>query len=100
MRQRPGLLEDHVASAVRDVLGVDRAVDREQGFFVLGMDSLISIELRNRLQQSLGLHLPVTIALDFPSIHSLTRRLAQSLNLPEEKVGPESAVDGKMKRPS
>ncbi|HEV2131532.1 MAG TPA: SDR family NAD(P)-dependent oxidoreductase, partial [Longimicrobiaceae bacterium] len=58
------LLASHVRGQVAEVLGLDPAqlTERGQGFFKLGMDSLMTVELRGRLERSMGLRLPTTIA--------------------------------------
>jgi len=53
--------------------------DVEQGFFELGMDSLTSLELKNRLQASLAVTLPATLIFDAPNIQALSRYLAQEV---------------------
>ena len=42
------------------LVGAGWTPDPEQGFFQSGMDSLTSLEVRNRLQDSLGITLPAT----------------------------------------
>ena len=73
-------LHGHVCKCVSLILGTDRDVledgNEETGFFKLGMDSLGSIELRNELQVSLSLPLPVTIAFDYPTVEAMTHFLA------------------------
>lgn len=43
------------------------------------MDSLTSVELRNRLQTSLGCSLPTTVAFDYPNVVALVDYLAGSV---------------------
>ena len=43
-------------------------VDDNKGFFDMGMDSLTSVELKNRLQSILELSLPTTLAFDYPTV--------------------------------
>ena len=61
------------------------AIDRDQGFFELGMDSLMSVEFRNRLQAAAGnsLIVPVTVIFDRPSINALVSYLErEALKVP------------------
>ena len=78
---RPQLLMEHVRSQVAKVLGQQEAaaLSRTTGFFNLGMDSLTSIELRNRLQSSIGIALPATLAFDYPTLETLSEFLSQKL---------------------
>jgi NADPH:quinone reductase-like Zn-dependent oxidoreductase/acyl carrier protein len=73
------VLTDSVSSHVAAVLGMDGAseVERHVPFSELGMDSLMVVELRNRLQAELDLPLPAMIAFDFPTIESLADHLAR-----------------------
>jgi NADP-dependent 3-hydroxy acid dehydrogenase YdfG/acyl carrier protein len=50
--------------------------EAEQGFFELGMDSLLAVELKNRLESSLGVTLRATIAFDHPTVKKLSEYLA------------------------
>ena len=48
-------------------------VDPDRGFFEMGMDSLMSIELRTRLQGRLGLELPSTLTFNHPTVEAVAR---------------------------
>jgi acyl carrier protein len=74
-RDRPAAVATFVAEQVARVLGLKSAaeIDHEIGFFDLGMDSLTSVELRNRLQAELGCQLPTTSLFDFPNVGALAR---------------------------
>jgi acyl transferase domain-containing protein/acyl-CoA synthetase (AMP-forming)/AMP-acid ligase II/NADPH:quinone reductase-like Zn-dependent oxidoreductase/acyl carrier protein len=74
-RDRPAVVAAFIAGQVARVLGLASAadIDHETGFFDLGMDSLTSVELRNRLQAELGCQLPTTSIFDFPNVDALTR---------------------------
>jgi acyl carrier protein len=54
-------------------------LDPDTGFFDLGLDSLMAIDLRRRLLRVTGLRLPSTLAFDYPKPSALARRLADEL---------------------
>jgi myxalamid-type polyketide synthase MxaE and MxaD len=75
-RHRATMLQRRLRLEVARVLGSDSAaVGTDVGFRELGMDSLISVELRNRLEKLLGLSLVSTIAFDYPNVDALTAHL-------------------------
>ena len=45
----------------------------------MGLDSLMAIELRNRLEYSLGISLPTTLVFEYPNIKNLTEYIATKL---------------------
>ncbi|QLE45894.1 hypothetical protein FD723_36225 (plasmid) [Nostoc sp. C052] len=61
-----------------------KTINERSGFFDLGMDSLTAVELRNRLQGSLGYSLPATAIMDYPTIETLVNYLVQNL-LPDDQ---------------
>ncbi|MCP4262404.1 MAG: type I polyketide synthase [Planctomycetes bacterium] len=79
--ERFELLITHVQTTVAQVLGFDKSnyPELEQGFADMGMDSLLAVELKNRLQKSLGISLLSTIAFNYPTIQTLTEYLAREV---------------------
>jgi acyl carrier protein len=74
-RARVGrLVHEHVAA----VLGWSstNTPDARRGFFDLGMDSLMALDLKNRLQDSLGLPLRATVVFNYSTIDALADFLA------------------------
>jgi myxalamid-type polyketide synthase MxaE and MxaD len=74
---RVALVMDWLRGEVARVLGRDApgAVDVEQGFFEMGLYSLMAVELKRRLERATGLSLPRTIAFEFPNVDALARHL-------------------------
>ncbi|MCB0079435.1 MAG: hypothetical protein KDE47_00820, partial [Caldilineaceae bacterium] len=90
--KRRSLLVDHVRRAVGKVLGTapgGAELSLQQGFFDVGMDSLTSIELRNRLQSSLECSLSPTVAFNYSTIEKLVNYLA------DDVLGIEISDDAK-----
>lgn len=75
--ERRELLMQHVESQVLKVLGLEasQSIDPQRGLADLGMDSLMTVELSNRLKVSLGKSLPTTLAFEYPTIFALTQYL-------------------------
>ncbi|HSS25262.1 MAG TPA: SDR family NAD(P)-dependent oxidoreductase, partial [Mycobacterium sp.] len=69
VQQRKKLVADYLREVVAEVTRVDAAEIREDaGFFDLGMDSLMAVELRRRIEQAVGKELPATLAMDYPRL--------------------------------
>ncbi|MGV0810959.1 type I polyketide synthase [Mycolicibacterium boenickei] len=69
VQQRKKLLTDYLRDSVAEVTRVDSAEIREDaGFFDLGMDSLMAVELRRRIEQGVGHEIPVTLVMDHPRL--------------------------------
>nr|WP_209310855.1 type I polyketide synthase [Streptomyces spiramenti] len=66
-----------VRAETATLLGYDRTrtVDPERGFLELGFDSLMGVELRNRLHEHTGVRLPATLVFDHPTTAAVTRLL-------------------------
>jgi NADPH:quinone reductase-like Zn-dependent oxidoreductase/short-subunit dehydrogenase/acyl carrier protein len=91
---RRGAIARYIESRVAAVLGRPEAseVPHTRGFFSLGMDSLTSLELRNRLEKELGLPLPPTITLEYGSVELLAGYLAA--RHPAWATPPDAAGQG------
>jgi acyl transferase domain-containing protein/surfactin synthase thioesterase subunit/acyl carrier protein len=79
--ERSTRTEQVVRSCVASVLGVSDplALRSNQGFAELGLDSLMAIELRNRMQKALGVALSSTLAFDYPTLDRLVAHLLNTV---------------------
>ncbi|WP_394827355.1 type I polyketide synthase [Pendulispora albinea] len=97
-RERRAQLSRHIELLIMKTLGIqaDHLPSPAQGFSELGMDSLMAVELRNRLQKSFERVFPGTVAFDHPNLEALTAFVASEV-LPVEEApagsAPESPVD-------
>lgn len=90
--ERGPLLEDLLATQLGRLLSLEpRRVDRQTPFRELGMDSLMHLEVRNHLEASLDIKLPLVILLTYSTIATLAEQLLDRLALAE---GP--AMDAPM----
>ncbi|WP_328341930.1 type I polyketide synthase [Micromonospora sp. NBC_00421] len=79
--QRRKLADGYVHDIVAEVLGVAQ-VETDAGLFSLGLDSLASLELRNRLQSAFAVRLGQTAVFDHPTVAGLAEHLLTVLDLP------------------
>ena len=79
--ERKEVLAERVRTEVATVLGLGNAaeVDPARGLFDLGMDSLMAVELRARLQKRAGCALPSTLTFNYPNAAALTQFLERLL---------------------
>ena len=78
--ERERLLLDLVRSTSATVLSAALdSVEAERPLKELGLDSLMAVELRNRLGAATGLRLPATLLFDYPTPRALARRLQSGL---------------------
>ena len=78
---RRALLATHVRTQIAAVLGLDEPeqIGQRLGLFDLGLDSMLAVELRNRLQKSLGRKFRTTLLFDYPTLEALTGHIAEAL---------------------
>ncbi|MGA9718644.1 MAG: type I polyketide synthase [Acidobacteriaceae bacterium] len=79
--EREQFVEQSVISASAKVLGfrAGEVPPLDVPLTDLGLDSLMAVDLRNRLQTALGRDLPPTIVFDYPTISALTGMLETML---------------------
>jgi myxalamid-type polyketide synthase MxaE and MxaD len=85
--QRREVALDFLRDEVARALGIQPtvSVDIDQGLFEMGMDSLMSLELKGRIEEAVGTDLPSTLTFNYPTISALADFLTTAPE-PEEPV--------------
>ena len=102
--QRLPMLEARLEERVRTVLSLaaSEAIDPTRPLQEYGLDSLLSIELRNALSSDLEAKLPATLLFDYPTLVTLTNHLfIDVLEMrPNEDAAPpgQTAQQGSVKQ--
>jgi hypothetical protein len=92
--RRRAILATFVGEKAVRALGLDptAAIDPRAPLNALGLDSLLSIELRNTLSAAVGQPLPATLLFDYPTINALTDFLLTQLGQADDEAeAPEAA---------
>ncbi len=85
-------LEAHLREQAAQVLRLSKTqVDIRAPLQSMGFDSLMALELRNRLEASLGVPLSATMAWNYPTIADLAGHLAQKMGIALEQPEPAAA---------
>jgi acyl carrier protein len=103
--QRAERLRDHVRRHIAQVLGLDSTVviGDDQPLTELGIDSLMAVELSNRLKASLGEPLSPTLAFEFPTLGGLTTHLLERMDPPAkdaDTAGAPASLDAMVREVS
>ncbi|AGC46258.1 polyketide synthase [Myxococcus stipitatus DSM 14675] len=78
--RRHAVLQDYVRREAARVLGAEPAtLEPRRGFFQMGMNSLMSVELKNQLERNLRHKLPSTLAFEHPSVAELSEYLSREV---------------------
>jgi len=98
--ERTRVLLELVGEHVATVLGRSTAdgIETGQAFKDVGFDSLLAVELRNRLTDATGIRLPATLVFDHPTPAALARHLKEQLvpdgaDTPDANPGQPAAGD-------
>jgi acyl transferase domain-containing protein/NADPH:quinone reductase-like Zn-dependent oxidoreductase/SAM-dependent methyltransferase/acyl carrier protein len=74
------VIEDLVATQVSGVMGVQpKEIDRDGSLTQMGLDSLMALDLTNRMERASGLRLPMSALLGKPSVRSLSQMILDRL---------------------
>ena len=102
--QRRGALRAMLESMLRHVVGLpaSQVVDPRTPLRDLGMDSLMTVELRNAIGRAFVRTFPATLVFDHPTLDSLTNHLMETLpGLRMEQSTPDvAATIGSAKAPA
>jgi myxalamid-type polyketide synthase MxaB len=81
--QRPGLVLTHIRTTLATVLGLDanHAIAPDAPWTDLGLDSLMMVEIKNRLERSLRVSLPVELMMANVSLAAITNHVLGKLPL-------------------
>ncbi|GAQ62821.1 type I polyketide synthase [Streptomyces scabiei] len=93
--RRHEVVAEFVRGEIASVLGHrDTAViGPDRPFTELGFDSLISVELRNRLSAATGLRLSASLVFEHPTPAALTQHLCAALLTTTSEAAPVAAMD-------
>ncbi|MGP3974371.1 type I polyketide synthase [Streptomyces sp. 8N114] len=83
-QQRRRLIEDVVTEQLGRILHLDPGrIDPSAVFTGMGVDSLMALELRNRLESALGARLSITVLFTSPTVAALSEQLLDKLGMAE-----------------
>jgi acyl carrier protein len=93
--KQPSLLLAHLREQASKVLGLglEKSIDPQQPLNEIGLDSLMAVELRNALSNSVRASLPATLLFDYPTLEALADYLTREVLLltTAHKSEPEPA---------
>ncbi|MCL5996215.1 MAG: acyl carrier protein, partial [Chloroflexi bacterium] len=76
-------ISQEVAAVLR--LPPIHAIDEQQGLFEMGLDSLMAVELKSRLEAAVGRSLPSTLTFNYPTVAAMTAYLLGELALVDDR---------------
>ena len=90
---RHEFLIEHLLNYICKLLQIEdkEGVDLKRGFFDMGMDSLMAVELRTYLEKQLSHPLPASVIFDFPSIEFLAKHILEIL-YPTSETSEEKEI--------
>jgi acyl carrier protein len=96
VKQRKTLMSDHLRALVSSILLLDAGeINVNDRLFDIGVDSLIAMQLKSKLQQDLGVPLGSTLLFDFPTVDRLAHYLVEEFVNPLDETGRDSQRSSK-----
>lgn len=103
VQERPAMLQDYFLQRIAHVTELDPArINPEQPMNTLGLDSLMAIELKNGIESTLGISLPMAKFLEGPSAVQLAELVLQQFDAKSQapaSVVPVEAVESSASDP-
>jgi SAM-dependent methyltransferase/NAD(P)-dependent dehydrogenase (short-subunit alcohol dehydrogenase family) len=94
--ERAEIIVEFVRAEAAAVLRLAPAdVQVHYGLFDLGMDSLMSVELKKRLEGGSGLQLPSTLTFNYPSVGALAKYIDDQLQMHSKVISAQSTDSNK-----
>ena len=95
--ERPARVASAIANEIRGVRRSVEPLDHHQPMESLGLDSLMALELRNRLEATLGIVLPAALVWAYPTISALAEAVCERMGYElstEPPLSEDAIVDG------
>ncbi len=83
-------LRSYLAALIAEIGHFSGELADDFGFFEMGMDSVMTQQLRERLQNDLQLELPATLAFDHPTLQALHQHLRDQIRT---ETPPAASID-------
>ncbi|MDE3090695.1 MAG: acyltransferase domain-containing protein, partial [Chloroflexota bacterium] len=94
--ERRDLLERYLLAEIIQMLNLpaDAQIEKDNNWFNLGFDSLMAVELKNRIQTALGCALPSTLLFDYTTLDALASHLDEITRNGQTDWGNHIGTDG------
>ncbi|MCK4608298.1 MAG: SDR family NAD(P)-dependent oxidoreductase, partial [Gammaproteobacteria bacterium] len=97
----PKIIQKYLEEQLKQILGVpaNTIIEKDRNFMELGVDSLMAMEFKNKLQAELGGTFSPSLLFDYPNLDALTAYLSElsseqaGLSLADAQPGKEVADD-------
>lgn len=94
--ERSRLLIAHLCEQFGAVLQQEPSrIDPSAPFQSMGVDSLMSLEIRNRLEETLGVRLGATVLYTYASLTALCQHVLERLGLAEDEAARSASADAR-----